>query len=354
LVKLSLNQYLALNRRVFLFFRTNSKKERVVVQIAIDVGYSHTKAVSPEGRVIIPSVAAPFRELPLADLSRNGTGHVVGIRRVDRTLTRHFVGELALREGQGATFTLDREKHRHPNHDLLILTAARLLGARTGATLVVGLPVAYYRTQKDVLCRHLEALHADVSVDGLPFERVSFGKVIVYPQGAGALLMVSDLPKSGLVCLVDVGYKTTDYVTVEMKGDKGVPVSSLCGSVEVGAHRVTEAVAAEFEVRTGAPLDATLAEGVVADGKARFRGKEVDLADVVEAARRDTARAIADRVLAALGPKGDFAARFYLAGGGVLALPELREMFPAAEVLPDPQWANAEGFLKLAQEYAEV
>lgn len=317
------------------------------MQIAIDVGYSYTKAVSPDGRVVIPSITALFRELPLADLSRNGTGHIVVVRKVNGTITRHFVGEMALREGRGATFTLDREKHLHPNHDLLVLAAARLLGAGLGATLVVGLPVAYYRTQKDVLRRHLESLHADVSVDGIPFGRVSFGKVVVYPQGAGALLTVSDLPESGLVCLVDVGYKTTDYVTVDMKGSKGTPVSSLCGSVEIGAHRVAEMVAAEFEARTGAPLDVTLAEGVVENGKARFRGREIDMADAVGSARRDTARAIADRVLASLGQKGDFMTKFYLAGGGVLALPQLKEMFPDAQVLPDPQWANAEGFLRL-------
>lgn len=317
------------------------------MQIAIDVGYSHTKAVSPDRRVVIPSVIAPYRELPLADLFKNGVGHIVTVRRVDGGTTRHFVGELAFREGQGATFTLDREKHLHPNHDLLVLAAARLLGIRAGATLVVGLPVAYYRTQKDVLRRHLEALHADVSVDGLPFERVSFGRVVVYPQGAGALLTVSDLPQSGLVCLIDVGYKTADYVTVEMKGGRGVPISSLCGSVELGVHRVLQAVAAEFEAQTGAPLDVTLAEGVVASGRILFRGREINLVDTAESARKGTAQAIADRILASLGQKGDFVRKFYLAGGGALALPELEEMFPAAEILPDPQWANAEGFLKV-------
>jgi plasmid segregation protein ParM len=316
------------------------------VQIAIDVGYSHTKAISPEHRAIIPSIIAPYRELPLADLSRNGTGHVVTVRKVDGTTTRHFAGELALREGRGATFTLDREKHLHPNHDLLILTAARLLGTGSGATLVVGLPVAYYRAQKDVLRRHLEALHAEVSVDGLPFGRVSFGKVVVYPQAAGALLTVADLPENGLVCLVDVGHKTTDYVTVEIKASQGKPVSSLCGSVEHGVFQVLEAVAAEFEAKTGAPLDVNMAANLAAASKTVFRGREIDLTDAVVAARKSAARAIADRVLAALGPKGDFVAKFYLAGGGILALPELKEMFPGAEVLPDPQWANAEGFLR--------
>lgn len=317
------------------------------MQIAIDVGYSHTKAVSSDRRAILPSIIAPFRELPLADLSRNGVGHIVTIKQVDGTTTRHFVGELALREGQGATFTLDREKHLHPNHDLLILTAARLLGTGPGATLVVGLPVAYYRAQRDVLRRHLEALHTDVSVDGLPFKRVSFGKVIIYPQGAGALLTVSGLSENGLVCLIDVGHKTTDYVTVEIIAGQGKPVSSLCGSIEYGVFQVLEAVAAEFEARTGAPLDVSMAANLAAVGDLTFRGRRLDLTDAVATARKSAARVIADRVLAALGPKGDFIAKFCLAGGGILALPELKEMFPAAEILPDPQWANAEGFLRL-------
>ena len=47
------------------------------MQIAIDVGYSHVKAVSPDRRAIIPSVVAPHRNLSLADLSRNGTGYTV-------------------------------------------------------------------------------------------------------------------------------------------------------------------------------------------------------------------------------------------------------------------------------------
>lgn len=313
--------------------------------IAIDVGYSHTKAVSPDGRVIIPSVVAPHRELSLAELSRNGCGHVTEIHKLSGGTKKCFVGELALREGQGATFTLDREKHKHPNHHILILTAARLLEARQGATLVAGLPVAYYRLQKEELRRELEALHAEVSVDGGPYTRVSFGKVVVYPQGAGALLTVSDIPGNKLVCLVDVGYKTTDYVLARAVDNLVRPESG--GSVEYGVFQMHEAVASAFESMTGTPLDMGIANAIAEQGKITFRGRELDLAAAVAEARVNTARAIADRVLAALGQKGDFMAKFYLAGGGVKALPELTEMFPAAEVLPDPQWANAEGFLRV-------
>lgn len=319
---------------------------------AIDVGYSQTKAVSLDHKIMLPSVVAPYRELPMGDLLKN-SGHVVIIRKVNGDIQRYFTGELALREGQGVTFTLDREKHLHPNHDILMLTAAYLLNAGAGTTLVAGLPVAYYRLQKDELRRHLELLHAEVSVDGGSFRRISFGKVIIYPQGAGALLTVGNLPGSGLVCLIDVGYKTTDYVTVEMFGGQGKPVASLCGSVEYGISRIHEAVAAEFEVKTGAPIDLNTAASLADAGKTTFRGKEIDLTTAIKAARETTARAITDRVLAALGPKGDFITKFYLAGGGALTLTELKDMFPAgqAQVIPDPQWANAEGFLTLSKPY---
>jgi plasmid segregation protein ParM len=159
------------------------------------------------------------------------------------------------------------------------------------------------------------------------------------------LLTASDLPDNILVCLVDVGYKTTDYVLARVAGGRVGPEGG--GSVEYGVFQMYEAVAAAFGSATGAPLDMSVAAAVVAQGRVTFRGRELDLTAAVKAARVNTARAIADRVLAALGQKGDFVAKFYLAGGGAVALPELTEMFPAAEVLPDPQWANAEGFLRV-------
>jgi plasmid segregation protein ParM len=319
------------------------------MHLAVDVGYSHVKAAGPSGRVLIPSVVAPYRELPLADLSRNETGHVVAIRRVDGSVSRYFVGELALREGKGATFTLDREKHLHPNHDVLLLAAARLLGAGANASVVVGLPVAYYRNQKDELRRHVEGLHAEVSVNGGHFVRVSFGKVVVYPQAAGALLAAPDLPEAGLVLAVDVGYRTTDYVTAEVRDGQARPVASLCGSAEVGVFNVHEALCAEYQVRTGAPLSPMRASEIARNGGLTYYyGRELDLSGVLEKARAEVARQVADQVRAALADRLAEVRKVYLVGGGALELPFLARLLPAAEVLPDPQWANAAGFLRLA------
>ncbi len=317
--------------------------------VAIDVGYSHVKAVTPDRRVIIPSVVAPYRELSLSDMTED-VGYAVEIRRVNGTETKHFVGELALREGKGATFTLDRQKHRHPNHDVLLLTAARLLNANPGAVLLVGLPVAYYRSQREELTKHLMSLHAEVKADGGSFSRVSFGKVVVYPQGAGALLTAPDLPSDGLVLLVDVGYKTTDFVVAEIAGGMVRPVSSLCGSIETGVHTVHEAISAEYQTRTGTPLAAVDVHQIINNkGKIFFYGNEIDISDELKKIKDAVAVNIIDQVMARLGDRAAFIRRAYLAGGGAEVLPALKNIFPVTQIIPDPQWANAEGFLSVVK-----
>jgi len=316
--------------------------------IAMDIGYSHVKSMTGSKRVIIPSVVAPFRELTLVDLSESGTGYVVEIRRVDGMARKYFVGEMALQEGHGASFAMDREKHRHPNHDILALTAARVLNVVPGTEVVAGLPVAYYRTQKEELKKHFEGLHADVSVNGNKMQRISFGRAVIYPQGAGALVTAPDLPRAGMVLLVDIGQKTTDYVTAEVAGGVVKPVSSLCGSVETGVQAIYEILAQEFQARTGMPLAAVrIPEIISLRGMISYYGKEMDFSGVINQACSDIARTISDQVRAALGDRFAFIKRVYLAGGGAEMLSSITSLFPVARILPRPQWANAAGFLKV-------
>ena len=296
----------------------------------------------------MPSIIAPYRELPLYDFSKNGTGYVAEIRNVNGSVSKYFVGDLAIREGRSAaTFTMDREKHLHQNHDILLLTTAKLLGALSSSKIVVGLPVAYFREQKDDLVQHIERLHGEVAINGSGFQRISFDKVKAYPQAAGALLTIDNLPTRGVVLVVDIGQKTTDFVGAEVSKGIARPVSSLCDSIEIGVHDIYDAIAAEFRTITGAPIDPTMVAGIFRTNAACFRGKDLDFTEFIRKARRQTARGIADRVLSYLGDRADFIKRIYIAGGGAMAMPELLDIFPASEILPDSRWANARGFLKV-------
>lgn len=318
--------------------------------VAVDVGYGYTKAVSSSGkRICFPSMISPARELPLAELADSSVGHMVMIRKEGEQKKNFFVGELALREGHSVQFTLDDVKHKHPVHDIVLLTATALLKPENIDRLVVGLPVDYYREQGKSLKKHLQDLSALVSVDGEQEVSINFNDILVYPQGAGALLTVSDLPGSGIVALVDVGHKTTDCVALELKGGSSRPVQSMCVSVETGVLHVHKAVSEEFLQRTGTRPPAGYMEQIMRNGRIWFRGKELDLSQVIQDKRQTVARSIADGVLAAWGDRADFVRRVYLAGGGTLELPELVDMFPEASVIPDTQFANALGFLKFGE-----
>jgi len=75
-----------------------------------------------------------------------------------------------------------------------------------------------------------------------------------------------------MIGIVDVGYKTTDYLTVEIKNKKALPVSGLSGSVEIGVYYLYKAVAEEYERATGGILNVAKAEQVVRNGKTFYRG----------------------------------------------------------------------------------
>lgn len=332
--------------------------------LAIDVGYGYTKAVSTSGRkVIFPSVVAPAWELPLNNMVKEKVGYHVKVKRGhDGPEEDWFVGDLALIEGQDVQYTLDRVKHNHPSHDVLLLTAAALtqIWSRVPApagtispVLVIGLPVEAYRDQehRDGLRKHLENLEAMVSVDGSELVQIKFnpGAVRVYPQGAGALLTADDLPEDGIVALIDVGYKTTDCVAIELNGGAQKLMQAMCTSCNKGIIALVESITEEFHERTKAQLPLRHAIDALRTSRVWYRGEKIDLSDIISKSRREVARAIADQVLAKWGERADFVRCVYLAGGGVLELAELSQMFPATIIMDNAQWSNAAGFLEVGK-----
>lgn len=332
--------------------------------VAIDVGYGYVKAASTYGKhLIFPSVVATAWDLPLADMAGDMAGYRVKIQKEDGQEENWFVGELALKEGQELRYTMDRVKHNHPSHDVLLLTAAALARPtwqrypapvetdNSGPTLVVGLPVDCYkdRAHKKSLMEHLENLKASVTVNNHNPVWVTFsgGKVIVYPQGAGALLTARDMPDEGVVALVDVGHKTTDCVSVEFENGIQKLVHSMCHSVDYGVRALIEAVSEEFFKETKTQLPYNKAMEVLKKGYMWYKGEKVNMTQAISQARTKVAKAIADQVLAKWGSRADFVRKIYLAGGGAEELPALETIFPApATKINDAQWANVLGFLE--------
>lgn len=314
--------------------------------IAIDVGYSSTKAISSTGdKVVFTSVVAPAVDDVLSGAFK-GLDYVLEISN-----KKYFIGEAALRSS-GATTTLERNKPPEI-HDLLVLTAAYLLGADEESILLVGLPISYFKTQKANLKTHLEALNKWVSINGGPVKRISFTRVEVYPQALGAICMNPTIGYSGVV---DIGYFTTDFILVE-NDTRIVPILEGCQSAELGINLIHKRIAGDFHKKTGTILPQNMYEKtmkqILGGQSIDFKTNKINLTHEAEIACRDTARQIQQTVLGSWTNYTDFLSAVVCVGGGSeLLRPYLS--FQNMNIPANPVFANAEGYLYIYSQASQA
>ena len=309
--------------------------------IAIDIGYSSVKGLNSAGqRVYFPSVIAPASENLLNGALPCGIEHHVK----DSQGHEYWVGEAAL-QSSCAVSTLSREKPAEI-HDLLVATAAYLLNAEEGDTIAVGLPISYYRAQRQELQRRLLAVNEFVSVDDRQIKRISFAEVKVYPQGLGVLF--SQELRDGLIGVLDIGYLTTDYLLFYVQQGWPSPIIEACGSVEIGVSQAHQRLAGVFHSKTGINLpiymQTNILEKSIKGEPVKINGKEISLTTDAQQICQDTARQIQEAVKAKWRDRHDFTEIIYSIGGGCELLRPYFSM-PQLTIQSDPVWANAQGFL---------
>lgn len=319
------------------------------MKIGIDIGYGFTKAVNEAGeRVIFPSLVAPAGYDVLGGVFSQTQEYRVTIASGSQKADL-LVGEAA-RHSFVVSQALNKEKPPEL-HDPLLLTAIGLLGHKDSEiSLGVGLPLAYYASQKEDLKNRLSKLSLCVAVNGSELY-IKNPEVQVIPQGAGVLLKAGGhLPLHGYVGVVDPGTYTTEYLLFEIKDGQPVPMLEACGSVEVGTQMVCSAVAREFQAQTGSPLPVGMENEITKQAlnrePIRYYGKTYCLDDVAYAARKNVSTAICQKVLAAWGNRTGYIQNTFLAGGGPLFFgSDLCSALPCSMVVEEPVFANTEGYL---------
>lgn len=332
-------------------------------KIGLDIGYGYVKGVNQTGKeVSFPSLVCEGFDRPLAGLfggiAGSGKDDLHLVAMADGAAREIFVGELARREGRNVSFAFDEDKAAHPATRGLLAAAGYLLfpEGHVPVHLVTGLPLEQYIHKKDdfkqaldrfaVFVRHKERQDA---------KNIRFAKVTVFPQAAGAVYhAVWDdrskyLVKGGYLGLVDIGFKTTDFI-VFLVEDRLIMREDLSGTINAGISVVQAAVDKMFTAKTGGKLDVPELMRLVDSGRLTFKGEELDFSREIEAVKHDFAKTVKDRLKVIWGNKLDFFHSVMLAGGGATALGRaLAGLHPSAAVVRDPQFANAKGFLKVAE-----
>jgi plasmid segregation protein ParM len=314
--------------------------------IGLDVGYGYTKGKGP-GRILalIRSMIGPAVEIKYHnDLIGNGRG-----LEIELDSGRWFVGDMARLQSPSPTSPRARKRDIDVVR-LLMLGAMHRLGVVEGTVrLVTGLPVEWF-TDKDALAAGLRGPHtftangeactvtvSDVVIVPQPFG--SFFRSLLAPDGA--LTDVNGWAKHR-VGILDIGMHTSDYAL----SDSLRYVEPRSGSIDKAMARVYELVREGIAQEYGRDASLQDVEDAVRSGALPHRDGELDIRDLVAGAREAIGRSVIGQAQTLWGDGDDLSAVLVTGGGGPFFFEEIREVYPHARLLDDPQRANAEGFYR--------
>lgn len=326
------------------------------IQVGLDDGYAFTKVALPDGRLIaIPSRARVGKSgvtwidngrQRIFEYETEGAMYAVGA--VDGAPT-HFEGY--------PTSGLNRVIVQHA------LQEAGLSGRSIHA--VSGLPVsAFYKKngeqRRDTIERKRLSLKQAVQPksERLP-AAIAFHEVI--PEALAAWydyvivtqandVILDEARLSVPIAIVDIGGRTTDYVVVKDQGVVHASSGSLQGGMLDVKQQVANGIQERFDLEN---VGEQLVSSAVERGVVRLHGKDHDVAELVDAAKRELVERLYAETRRQLG-LGVELDRIVFVGGGTVALVEhIADWFPNQAIAEHPAFANARGMLKYLQYVCE-
>lgn len=318
---------------------------------AADTGYGYTKSVTPAGAACFPSIVGPAIKIAYDTGLHTQAGMTVTLG--DATW---FVGQLA--ELQSPHPIRPQSRQRDLNLvRLLTLTGLAATGLRSGTIerLVTGLPVSWFKDRADLVAALTgpaaltyngeEIEYMIQHVDTLPEPAGTFYAQVLTPGGTLRDPLHLSRNKGAVI---DIGHSTTDLLL--MSSFQYIEAASK--STPHAAGDFYQALAREINTRYGLEYDANQAETAARAGEVILWGKPTPLpTDMVRACLAPVIlgiREYAKDLWKNHEPK-EFAAVFVSGGAAPLFVDALREVFPSARLVDDPQTANVRGFWNFAQ-----
>ncbi|MBT9259490.1 MAG: ParM/StbA family protein [Clostridiales bacterium] len=339
--------------------------------VAVDLGFGWVKALGARGKARFPSVIAKTEHDEI--LSVRGGGKTDGesitatIFQADRRAVVVAAGKAAAVGSSMSMrpFEVDRSFSDHALW-LILLAAAQVMDPLNHRIrLAVGLPFAQYRHEatREKVRRWLENQEAVVDIEHPAADRaLRFEKVDVYAQGlAGLVAAMEDFAEladlqTGIVMVIDIGTRTTEYLGVDM--ERNQIVGHLSGTIDLGMNQVHQQVLDRLQRKISmAPWRLHDMESIIADGYARYQGRRYDVADIYAEAVKDLAAALRHDLAGRWQREMVTAEAVVVMGGGGKALEEdLRKAWGETPVFvpSDPQFANVRGYylMSVAKQHA--
>lgn len=326
--------------------------------VGIDIGFGFTKAFNGRDAIAFKSIFGEATDIQYRE-------QLLGNPRPEEHLhvelggTGYFVGELAERQSNVRSFTLDQDQLISGFARIMAVAALTRLAARNEPLRVVtGLPISYYRRHREELAKLLSGRHEVASVDhtGQRSEtviQVSHARVIPQPFGSLFDHMLSELAEVAdrrfvqeKIGIIDVGFRTCDCTIADRTRYSGRGSQTT----DSGIARAYAGIAAKLRELTGVNVELYRLYDAVARGAIKVRGKTVDLKPLVEEAFGKLASSIAGEVERLWADDWDIDRIVITGGGGAALAPYLRPLL-SGEVLAldagaDARMHNVRGYWK--------
>lgn len=329
--------------------------------LGIDIGFGFTKATNGKESVVFKSIFGEAAQIQFRDQLLDQAGPESHLH-LEIGGIPYFVGELAERQSNVCSFTLDHSQFVESFAKTMALGAiVSLVPESSSVRLVTGLPVGYYQRQRDQLASLLRGRHDLVHIDAKGTRRevaINVVQVKVIPQPFGTLLdhMLSDVVEiadkrfaQGKIGVIDIGFRTSDYT-----------IADSTKYSERGSHTTDSGIAQGFALianklreASGVNVELYRLYDAVDRGSIKIRGKVIDLKKLTEEVFTKLATAVATEVDRLWSEDWDVDLIVITGGGGAVLAPYLQPLLHG-EVLSidaskDLRLQNVRGYWKYAK-----
>lgn len=345
--------------------------------IASDLGYGQVKGVNQlNEKIIFPSILAPGKDRALDKVFGNLEDNIIDNLHVkihEKNIfdaKEYFVGKLAQKRNVNSYFnTKDNKIYSNENKVFLSTLAGLLLpkditNEEYSINLITGLPVSHFVKQKHDFENMLKNLNITIEFpDHNKKHTISFDKVLLMPQGAGALsyIMLNNGTKYYLpntyIGLIDIGFKTTDVVVFKIDGEGKLDfISDMSSTLEnIGMSNIFSEMEKAFikASKNGESLSIDRLMELVKNGQIFYNGAYLDLQKELDIIKKELAYSIINNIdtLWTSSAKSAFNSVVLAGGGGIVLYPYLKSNLGiyAVDLANNSEFANALGYMSQVQ-----
>lgn len=231
--------------------------------VSVDVGFGFVKATNwKRKQVSFPSV---FQK-SVAEMNGFGSNKNYKIKINDEN---YYIGEKAIEE-EATREMSSQDSFDQERYFVLLATAiSQLANNDDEIELRIGLPIRdFFGSSEKVqeLGKFLKNKKIKTELNGVT-KKIKIDSVKILPQGYGAfvyLSSVNQIQKNEKIGIIDVGYRTVDYILLK----EGNVISSKTGSLEEsGMHYIYSDIADQFEQKNHKKMKAEDVEEYITKDK---------------------------------------------------------------------------------------